>query len=110
MAEPTELNDYQRQQLAIHDFYNGYAPPERASHHTIALEWNTIVEGEDDNGDYDSTMAYVVPQAVMEALLDALPTSDNPFEQTPSFTLEVDGVTVKVEWSRARLVPDLPIG
>jgi hypothetical protein len=107
MAEPTELNDYQRQQRYIQDFYTGYQPPEKDSYHAIALRWSTIVEGQDEEGYYDSTPIEVDTAAVMSALLDALPTDeDNPYEQTPSFTMEVDGVTVKVEWNAAWRIPD----
>jgi hypothetical protein len=104
MTEP-ELNDYQKQQRYIRDFYEGYEPPEKDYHHAIALQWTTIVESEDENGDYDADLTYVDTHAVMDALLEVLPTDDNPFNQTPSFTLDVDGVEVKVEWNAAWRIP-----
>ena len=100
-----ELNDYQKQQRYIRDFYQEYVPLEKDYTHAIALQWTTVVEGEDEEGNYDAELTYVDTAAVMSALLAALPTDDDPYNQTPSFTMEVGGVVVKVEWNAAWRVP-----
>lgn len=82
-----------------------FVQPERASTFAVAIQVQTIVEGEDADGYYKAEEVSVAAKALQHALIDELGRTESGMG-FDTF-LEVDGrpATVKVEWERSWFLP-----